>query len=111
MRVEFIQLAGFTKAADCLFDDDDLRDLENTLIESPKAGASLGGTGGARKLRVPLSGRGKRGGGRVIYWHHEVHGHMYLILVYAKSDKDDLTSDEIAAIGATIKYVKELGKR
>lgn len=40
----------------------------NALAATPDAGVLIKGTGGLRKLRIPLAGRGKRGGARVIYW-------------------------------------------
>mgnify|MGYP003316150211 FL=1 len=48
--------------------DNDLSQLEKVLLENPKAGDVIEGTGGARKLRITLNdNRGKSGGGRVIY--------------------------------------------
>lgn len=40
------------------------------ISENPEAGVVIKGTGGLRKMRIALQGRGKRGGGRVIYWYH-----------------------------------------
>jgi hypothetical protein len=48
-------------------DEEDLTDLIKTLIERPDLGAVIPRTGGARKVRLRLPGRGKRGGARVIY--------------------------------------------
>ena len=47
--------------------DDDLKELEIILLENPRKGAVIEGLAGARKLRIKLEGRGKSGGGRVIY--------------------------------------------
>lgn len=52
------------------------------------------GTGGVRKLRVATSGRGKRGGARLIYYYRQSKGRIYLILLYPKSRKDNLTAAE-----------------
>lgn len=49
------------------FTDENLRDLENILLANPKSGDVIQGTGGLRKIRIPLNSKGKRGGGRVIY--------------------------------------------
>lgn len=46
--------------------DESLRELENILLENPKSGDAIQGTGGIRKIRIPLDNKGKRGGGRVI---------------------------------------------
>jgi hypothetical protein len=52
------------------------------------------GTGGVRKLRWAASGRGKRGGGRVIYYFHDTEMPLYLFKFYAKALKSDLTARE-----------------
>jgi hypothetical protein len=57
----------FTRQADRLFDDDGKRALIDFLAGHPLAGEEIPGTGGVRKVRFAASGRGKRGGARVIY--------------------------------------------
>ena len=52
------------------------------------------GTGGVRKLRIALPGRGKRGGARVIYYYHAGSDRVFLIRVYAKNRKEDLAEAE-----------------
>ncbi len=69
---------------------------ERTLIvdavaADPAAGLVIRGTGGLRKIRIPLAGRGKRGGGRVIYWFHSAGWPAVLLWVFAKNEADDLT--------------------
>jgi hypothetical protein len=107
VRAGFISLAGYLKVAEQLLGDDDVRDLENKLLENPKTGSLIAGANGARKLRIPLQGRGKRGGGRVIYWHDEATHRFYLLLVYAKSAKSDLSADEVSRIAAMIAQIKK----
>jgi hypothetical protein len=63
----FIELPIFIRCTAELFSDEDIRAMQNTLLENPNAGDLIQGGRGLRKLRVPLSGRGKRGGARVIY--------------------------------------------
>ncbi|MGH7627428.1 MAG: type II toxin-antitoxin system RelE/ParE family toxin [Gemmatimonadaceae bacterium] len=55
------------------------------------SGVLISGTGGARKLRLGIAGRGKRGGVRVIYYQHVAAARVYLLLVYPKSAADDLS--------------------
>lgn len=90
--------------------DEELRKLENVLIENPKAGDAIQGTGGLRKIRVAMEnkGKGKRGGARVIYVDIEVKEIIYFINVYTKNEKDDLTEDEKKAFKAIIKILKEV---
>jgi hypothetical protein len=75
---------------------EDERHLDNTLAHDPWAGPVIRGTGGVRKLRVALSGRGKRGGARVVYYYQGSKERVYLIVVYSKSAKDTLSAGEVA---------------
>lgn len=75
------------------------------VAANPEAGALVRGTGGLRKMRIPLKGRGKRGGGRVIYWYHSEGHPAALLAVFAKSEARDLTVERrrhFAAVGAAI---------
>jgi hypothetical protein len=87
--------------------DENLRELENILLENPKAGDVIQGTGGLRKIRIPLENTGKRGGARTIYVDIELKETIYFINVYAKNEKDDLTEDEKKAFKAIVKILKE----
>ena len=87
--------------------DENLRDLQNILLENPKAGDAIQGTGGIRKIRIPIDNKGKRGGGRVIYVDIELKETIYFINVYAKNEKDDLTDEEKKAFKAVVKILKE----
>lgn len=90
--------------------DDDLRELENILLENSKKGDVIQGTGGIRKIRIPMEnkGKGKRGGARVIYVDIELKETIYFINVYTKDEKDDLTEDEKKAFKTMIKILKEV---
>lgn len=92
--VEFVHLTSYRKSADGLIDDADQYDIERALVGDPKAGAVIVGTGGVRKLRVAMTGRGKSGGARLIYYYRESRRRIYLILIYPKSRKDNLTPAE-----------------
>ena len=64
-----IETPTFTRQADKLFSEDERREPIDMLAENPLAGDEIPGTGGVRKLRFTTSGRGKRGGARVIYYY------------------------------------------
>ena len=91
----FIQLSSFERSAKGLFSEEDILELEITLIENPQAGDVIPGGFGLRKLRRPLQGRGKRGGARVIYYHISAAGKIILISAYAKNEKSDLTKEQL----------------
>lgn len=108
MNRTFKEVPSFTRKWQELgLTDDDLRNLENILLENPKAGDTIAGTGGLRKIRIPLENTGKRGGGRVLYIDVEIKETIYLINVYTKNEKDDLTEEEKKAFKAVVKLLKE----
>ena len=64
------------------------------LAANPDAGEIIPGTGGGRKLRWGVKGRGKRGGVRVIYYYHNELLPLFLLNVFAKNEKANLTHAE-----------------
>ena len=96
--VEFIHLHSYRRSTAKLLDDHGQRAIETALVEDPEAGDVMPGTGGVRKLRFGFRGRGKRGGVRLIYYYRRAKRRIYLILLYAKGRKEDLTPAERAAM-------------
>jgi hypothetical protein len=91
---EIVALPSYIRDARALFSDEDQRAVEWALAANPEAGAVIAGTGGVRKLRVALTGRGKSGGARVIYFHRSAKGRIYLLAVYAKNVRQNLSKAE-----------------
>lgn len=87
--------------------DNDLKQLEEILLKNPQEGDVIQGTGGARKLRIQLEGRGKRGGGRVIYLDVFEKEKLYLLLAYPKNVQDNLTPMQEKAIKALVDAIKK----
>jgi hypothetical protein len=84
--------------------DDDLMKLLNSLAVNPGAGQVIPGTNGLRKLRWAASGRGKRGGARVIYFWWLADDKILLLDIYEKKDKEDLSRHELKSLmGKVIK--------
>jgi hypothetical protein len=88
------ELPLFTKQAEALFTEAEKAELIAFLSWNPLAGDIIPGTGGVRKLRFAASGRGKRGGARVIYYYLDDHTPLYALLAYPKNAKADLTANE-----------------
>lgn len=101
----FVELTPFIVFRQARWTDDELRDLQNHLLENPSAGDVIRGSGGLRKLRWSASGRGKRGGARVIYYHYASVQHIYLIYGYTKSEQDDLTQDQVKLLAQLMKDI------
>jgi hypothetical protein len=90
----FIETPIFTADVCTLLSDEEYAGLQQHLIAVPNAGATIAGTGGLRKIRWTVAGKGKRGGTRVIYYHVVAQAQMRMILIYRKGIKDDLTPKE-----------------
>ena len=90
----FIETPAFTRQITALLSDDEYGQLQQALIAHPESGVLIRDTGGLRKLRWRVSGRGKSGGLRVIYYWVTANHHIRLLLVYRKGIKDNLTAAE-----------------
>lgn len=108
---EFIQTHSFSKQWDDLgLPDSDLRALESLLLSDPESGDLIPGSGGARKLRIQVvPTRGKRGGGRVIYVDYLDLEKLYMLSVYSKSEKSNLSPSEVSQIKNMIGSIEEEG--
>ena len=95
VKREFIYTEPFRKCWKAIgLGDDEQHYLENILLENPRKGAVIEGLGGVRKLRIKLEGRGKSGGGRVIYLDVLEKEKLYLLFAYPKNVQEDLTSEQ-----------------
>lgn len=101
----------FTRQAEKLFSEDEKRELIDFLAENPLAGDEIPGTGGVRKVRFAASGRGKRGGARIIYYYLDETMPLYALLAYAKNAKNDMTPEEKRAVSALVAALKAARRR
>jgi len=90
----FIETSVFTKKYTQYLSDDEYCELQNFLINNPDAGVLIQETGGLRKLRWLSKNKGKRDGIRVIYYLQPTKSHIYLMTLYPKNEKADLTAQE-----------------
>lgn len=93
--MEFFETTVFTKLIQNLVNDEEYHLLQIQLSVRPESGDIIKGSGGIRKLRWAGSGRGKRGGIRVIYYYFTKDEQIYMLYAYPKSKKDDLTADQL----------------
>lgn len=92
--ITVVETDAFTEEAEDVLTLQEHEKLVTHLAIFPEAGVVIPGTGGIRKIRWAARGHGKRGGARVIYFYHSREMPVYVLAVYAKGDKDDLTEDE-----------------
>jgi len=106
MTREFVSTKIFDKRWEEMgLTDNDLRKLEDYIMQNPFVGDIMEGTGGAVKLRFPLPDLGKRSGARIIFIDLIKSEKVYLITCYPKSRQDNLTDREKAAIKEAVKSI------
>ena len=89
-----VETARFLKDAKPLMSDSEREELVALVGANPEAGEIIPETGGVRKIRRALAGRGKRGGARVIYYYHNERLPLFLLAVYGKNEKANLSQAE-----------------
>lgn len=108
MTRTFIQTAEFVKRWENLgFTDEDLRRLELEILKDPKVGKVIRGTGKLRKMRFAFTNEGKSGSTRICYVDFTVKRIVYLITVYSKNEKDNLTKAERNSIKTMIDILED----
>lgn len=100
--MEFQELPHFTQRLYDLLSEDDYQEVQNQLIEWPDKGKLIRGSGGLRKLRVQRPGMGKQGGARIIYYWYRDDNEIFFLDIYAKSDKTDLTKDQVKELRSLV---------
>ena len=93
-----IETSIFTRQVQALLSDEEYRQLQMTLVLQPDTGAVIPGSGGLRKVRWSIGGRGKRGGVRVVYYWAVVHDRILMLFMYAKNEQDDLTPEQLKVL-------------
>lgn len=81
--------------------------VDRVAADPSGAGVIIPGTRGLRKMRIGLQGRGKRGGGRVIYWYHSPGHPAALLWVFAKNAASDLTAEQYRKLAAAMDQLFE----
>jgi len=90
-----VELPEFLRRAKSIMSDEEREELVNYLASNPEAGAPLGG--GLRKVRFARAGGGKSGGYRTIYVYGGVSVPLFLVTVFAKSERANLSKAELLA--------------
>lgn len=101
----FIETSAFTKHVGHYLTDDEYLGLQLSLIQRPDAGRLVPGTGGVRKIRWTMAGKGKRGGVRVIYYWHVSADQIWMLTIYSKSERENIPSYILRQIAEEIKHV------
>jgi mRNA-degrading endonuclease RelE of RelBE toxin-antitoxin system len=101
MRV--IETPEFTRRLRALLTDEEYRQLQVALCLRPEQGALVPGGGGLRKIRWAKRGKGKRGGLRILYYWNPTEEIVYMLFIFPKAEREDLTPAQVKALGRLIK--------
>jgi mRNA-degrading endonuclease RelE of RelBE toxin-antitoxin system len=96
--LSFVETRLFTKLVLEYLSDEEFGALQRALMANPEAGPVIPGSGGVRKLRWAASGRGKRGGYRVIYYVKRANGVIWLLTMYPKNVADNIPATVLRRI-------------
>jgi mRNA-degrading endonuclease RelE of RelBE toxin-antitoxin system len=89
--MKIIETPIFTKRVKEILSEEEYRLFQIKLIDDPEVGSIIKGSGGIRKIRWSGSGRGKRGGSRILYYWYNTRGLILMLFIFKKNEKDDLT--------------------
>jgi hypothetical protein len=96
--VLIVETRAFSRRIDDLLSFDDYRGLQLALVRQPTAGAVIPGSAGIRKLRWAATGRGKRGGVRLLYFWHAKTERLLMLFAFAKNERADLSPAQLKTL-------------
>jgi len=97
----------YVRSAEGLLSAAERMDVVLFLARNPRAGDLIQGTGGVRKLRWRRGGRGKSGGVRVIYYFHSEVMPLYLLAMFGKNERADLSKAERNDLARLVRLLKQ----
>ncbi len=111
MHITIVELPEYIKKAERLLNEDERSNLILYLSTHPKSGAIMQGTGGVRKIRWARKGKGKSGGVRVIYFFYTDEILLFMLTIFSKGEKDNLSKTERNELGKLVKLLVNTYKR
>lgn len=100
----------FVRQAETVWSEAEHEAFVAFIAANPEAGDVIPDTSGVRKIRWSRAGSGKRGGARVVYFYQSANRPLYLLMVYAKARREDLTPEEKKAVRALAAVLKGKGR-
>jgi mRNA-degrading endonuclease RelE of RelBE toxin-antitoxin system len=96
--ISFVETRLFTRLVQEYLSDEEYGALQQVLLRDPEAGAVIPGSGAVRKLRWGATGRGKRGGLRVIYFLRTRQGQIWMLTIYPKNVAENIPAHVLRQI-------------
>jgi hypothetical protein len=109
--VTIVETKAYLRRAERLLTEEEISACSELIAYDPDCGEIMQGTGGVRKLRIALAVRGKRGGARVVYYFHNESIPVFLLDVFAKNEKDNLTKAERNAMAELTQVLARYGEQ
>ena len=108
MKAVFVESSEFTEWVAEFLPDDAYAVLQQELMDHPDKGDVMPGCGGLRKIRIadPKRGKGKRGGARVIYLYVPEAKWFFMLDIYGKNEKDDLSTAQKKMLSQLVDELK-----
>lgn len=108
MRFQFQETPYFTRRITKLLTHDEYLELQNLLLDRPDVGDIIQGSGGLRKVRFGRQGTGKSGGVRVVYYWLIRKDVIFMLDVFAKNERSNLTQAQTAALRKLAQEIESL---
>jgi len=105
-HVEFIEATAFTKYVYDYLSEEEYLGLQSFRLQYPEAGKVVRGSGGVRKVRWAMSGKGKSGGVRVIYYFKRQDDEIWLLTIYSKNEVETIPAHVLRQIAKEIENVQ-----
>ena len=103
--ITVVDLENFEMAAVGLLTEDEMDGLRAYLANHPDEGEIIPDTGGIRKIRWPATGKGEKGGARVVYFFRDLNMPLYLLAAFGPGEKIVLSETEKAALWAVVEQI------
>ncbi len=103
--ITVVETTAYLAKSAKLLSDEERNDVVDELATDPELGDLIREGGGLRKVRFGIGSRGKRGGVRVIYYYHSRRLPVFLLAIFAKNERSDLTRDEVHRLARAIKAI------
>ncbi len=102
-----VETKAFLAAAKGRMRQEEIEDLIELLARDPESGSLIRETGGLRKIRFAIGRKGKSGGVRVVHYFHNETMPVFLLTVFAKNEKDNLSKAERHALAKVARAIRD----
>jgi hypothetical protein len=105
--ISVVETKEFARHAAAVWTDDERSAFVDWIARNPTAGDLIPGAGGLRKVRWRREGTGKRSGARVVYFYHGRTMPLYLLMVYAKAQRENMDHAGVQALARVVIAIKQ----